>query len=172
MQLQRALLPQILPTIRDFEVASAYVAGAEGVDIGGDWYSVIGTDDDQFAFVVGDVSGRGLDAVAVMAHARFTLRAYLIDGDTPEVALEKCSHQFDITVDHHMTTALVGVGNARTGEIRVASAGHPLPLLISDDDTQFVSIPVGPPLGTGPASYSRRRSSCRTVHRSSPTPTD
>lgn len=153
VQLQRALLPQILPTIRDFDVASAYVAGAEGVDIGGDWYSLIGTDEDQFAFVVGDVSGRGVDAVAVMAHARFTLRAYLIDGDSPEVALEKCSHQFDITVDHHMTTALVGVGNARTGELRVASAGHPLPLLISGDDSQFVPIPVGPPLGTGPASY-------------------
>ena len=153
VQLQRALLPQTLPSIPGLEFASAYVAGADGVDIGGDWYSVIGTKDDEFAFVVGDVSGRGLDAVAVMAHARFTLRAYLIDGDTPEAALEKCSHQFDITVDHHMTTALVGIGNARTGEIRVASAGHPLPLLLSDDETHFVSIPVGPPLGTGPASY-------------------
>lgn len=153
VQLQRALLPQTLPSIPGLEFASAYVAGADGVDIGGDWYSVIGTEDDEFAFVVGDVSGRGVDAVAVMAHARFTLRAYLIDGDAPEVALEKCSRQFDITVDHHMTTALVGIGNARTGEIRVASAGHPLPLLVSDDDTHFVSIPVGPPLGTGPASY-------------------
>jgi serine phosphatase RsbU (regulator of sigma subunit) len=153
VQLQRALLPQTLPSIPGLEFASAYVAGADGVDIGGDWYSVIGTKDDEFAFVVGDVSGRGLDAVAVMAHARFTLRAYLIDGDSPEVALEKCSHQFDITVDLHMTTALVGVGNARTGEIRVASAGHPVPLLMSDDEAHFVAIPVGPPLGTGPASY-------------------
>lgn len=153
VQLQRALLPQVLPSIDGLEFASAYVAGAEGVDIGGDWYSLIGTEGDCFAFVVGDVSGRGLDAVAVMAHARFTLRAYLVDGDTPEVALEKCSHQFDITVDHHMTTALVGVGSASTGELRIASAGHPLPLLISGTDADFVSVPVGPPLGTGPASY-------------------
>ena len=60
------------------------MAGAQGVDIGGDWYSVIGVDDDRFAFVVGDVSGHGVDAVAVMAHARFTLRAYLVDGGSPQ----------------------------------------------------------------------------------------
>ncbi len=154
VQLQRALLPQVLPTLEGLEIASAYVAGADGVDIGGDWYSVVGTDGDHFAFVVGDVSGRGLDAVAVMAHARFTIRAYLIDGDSPEVALEKCSRQFDIAVDHHMTTVLVGTGNSRTGEMCVASAGHPLPLVLSDDGAQFVAVPVGPPLGTGPSTYS------------------
>jgi len=153
VRLQRALLPQVNPDIPQLEIASEYVAGAQGVDIGGDWYSVIGVDDDRFAFVVGDVSGHGVDAVAVMAHARFTLRAYLVDGDSPQRALEKCSRQFDIAVDDHMITAVAGIGNWRTGEIVLANAGHPPPLLVTADQADYVTIPVGPPLGVGPSSY-------------------
>jgi serine phosphatase RsbU (regulator of sigma subunit) len=153
VRLQRALLPQVIPDVPHTEIASEYVAGAQGVDIGGDWYSVIDVDDDQFAFVVGDVSGHGVDAVAVMAHARFTLRAYLVDGDSPQLALEKSSRQFDISIDDHLITAIVGIGNWRTGEIVLANAGHPPPLLVTADRIDYVSTAVGPPLGIGPTSY-------------------
>jgi hypothetical protein len=68
--LQRALLPQSNPDIPDLEVASRYIAGVDGVDIGGDWYSCNALDDRHFAFVVGDVSGRGLSAATVMAQLR------------------------------------------------------------------------------------------------------
>ena len=44
------------------EVAVQYVPGAKGMEIGGDWYSIIPTEEGRFAFVVGDVSGRGLSA--------------------------------------------------------------------------------------------------------------
>ena len=59
--LQRALLPQSNPSIPNLEIASRYVAGADGVDIGGDWYSLIPVDEQRFAFAVGDVSGRGIE---------------------------------------------------------------------------------------------------------------
>ncbi len=153
VSLQRALLPHVNPDVPNFELASRYVAGARGLDIGGDWYSIIGIDGGKFAFVVGDVSGRGVDAVAVMAQARFTVRAYLIDGDDPSTALEKSAPQFDIVTDGHMTTVLVGVGDARTGEIKVASAGHLPPVLLTDDGPSFVDVPAGRPLGTGVDRY-------------------
>ena len=106
-----------------------------------------------FAFVVGDVSGSGMDAVAEMARARFTLRAYLFDGDGPATALEKCARQFDVTTDGHIVTVLVGVGNRRTGEVTVANAGHPLPLLVADPEASFVPMTVGLPLGAGLGTY-------------------
>ena len=149
VRLQRALLPQVNPGLPGIEISTEYVAGAQGVDIGGDWYSAIAVGEESFAFVVGDVSGNGVDAVAEMARARFTLRAYLIDGDGPATALEKCSRQFDVAHDGHIITALVGVGNWRTGEVTVANAGHPLPLLVSDAGASFVTMPVGLPLGAG-----------------------
>lgn len=154
VRLQRALLPPSKPVIPEWQIASEYVAGAKGVDIGGDWWSIVRLDEDRFAFVVGDVSGHGIDAVAVMARARFTLRAYLLDGQAPNVALEKCSRQFDISVDGHMATVLVGVGNRETGEVTLANAGHPPPLLLSArGDGEFLHVPIGPPLGTGFGSY-------------------
>jgi serine phosphatase RsbU (regulator of sigma subunit) len=151
-RLQRALLPHAHPEIADLEIASRYVAGALGTEIGGDWYSVVALDDHRFGFVVGDVSGRGVDTVAVMAQARFTIRAYLLDGNDPAAALEKCSHQFDIATDGHLTTVITGIGDVRTGEVTIANAGHPLPLLVNGS-IQPVDVPPGRPLGTGPARY-------------------
>ena len=153
VRLQRALLPHVNPGIPGMEISTEYVAGAQGIDIGGDWYSAIAVDEETFAFVVGDVSGNGVDAVAEMARARFTLRAYLFDGDGPATALEKCSRQFDVTTDGHLVTVLVGVGNWRTGEVRVANAGHPLPLLIAGPEASFVPMNVGLPLGAGVGAY-------------------
>jgi serine phosphatase RsbU (regulator of sigma subunit) len=152
-RLQRALLPSVIPSIERLEIAADYVAGAQGVDIGGDWYSIVDLHEGHFAFVIGDVSGRGVDAVAVMAQARFTLRAYLLQGDTAATALEKCSRQFDVSVDGHIVTTVVGVGDWRTGEVTIASAGHPPPLLVGDDDIRFVELSPGPPLGTGPTTF-------------------
>ena len=53
------------------------------MEIGGDWYSFIPIDDGRFAFVVGDVSGRGLNAATVMAALRFTIRTYALEGYSP-----------------------------------------------------------------------------------------
>ncbi len=153
LRLQRALLPHVIPQIPELEIASSYVAGTDGIEIGGDWYSIVAIGEDHFGFVVGDVSGKGVDTVAEMARARFTLRAYLLDGNTPAEALEKCSSQFDIAVDEHIVTVIVGLGTWATGEIVVANAGHPLPLLMTDDGSEYVAMPVGPPLGVGESPY-------------------
>lgn len=154
VRLQRALLPRTLPQLPGFDVAATYVAGAQGIDIGGDWYSVVDAGGEEFAFVVGDVSGHGIDAVAEMARARFTIRAYLMDGDGPAAALEKCSRQFDIAVDGHMVTVLAGTGNWRTGQLTLASAGHPAPLSVSADGaTRFLPVRTGPPLGAGVTAF-------------------
>lgn len=152
-RLQRALLPPKIPRVPQVEVAVAYVAGDAGVAIGGDWYSFVALDPDHYGFVVGDVSGRGIDAVAVMARARFTLRAYLLRGDPPEVALSASSHHFDINADDHIATTIVGIGNWRTGEVSVANAGHCRPLIVGSQGARFADVATGPPLGTGPFAY-------------------
>ena len=151
--LQRALLPQFNPEVPALEIATRYVAGASGVDVGGDWYSFISIDDDHFAFAVGDVSGRGLSAATIMARLRFTIRAYLFEGHSPDDVLEMCSRQLDIMEDGHLATILVGVGNLATREVTIASAGHPNPLIISASHWEYATAPVGIPLGIELATY-------------------
>ncbi len=151
--LQRALLPQRNPPVPNLEVATRYLAGANGVEIGGDWFSLIEIDEHRFAFVVGDVSGRGVEAAAIMARLRFTIRAYLIEGHPPDVVLEMCSHQLSVTRDGHLATALVGMGDTNSGVLILANAGHLNPLQVSGTTAAFVRTDVGLPLGVAPARY-------------------
>ncbi len=151
--LQRALLPQSNPDIPGLEIASRYIAGTDGVEIGGDWYGCVALDDHRFGFVVGDVSGRGLSAATVMARLRFTIRAYLLEGHPPDVVLGMCSGQLDLDQDGHFSTALVGVGDLVSGEVTLASAGHPGPLVLSPSGSQYMDLVTGLPLGIEPSSY-------------------
>lgn len=151
--LQQALLPQRNPPIVNLEVASRYLAGANGVDIGGDWFSIIDLDEHHFAFAVGDVSGKGVGAAAIMARLRFTVRAYLMEGHSPDVVLGMCSRQLNVNRDGHLATVLVGTGDVDSGVITMASAGHLDPLVASGGSADFVRTTVGLPLGVAPAEY-------------------
>src|SRR5690606_17636139 len=68
--LQRSVLPDRLPELEGLELQARYETGTEGLDIGGDWYDVIALEDGRVAVVVGDVSGRGVEAGRVMASLR------------------------------------------------------------------------------------------------------
>jgi serine phosphatase RsbU (regulator of sigma subunit) len=145
--LQRALVPESEEGIPGLITATRYVAGGLGVDVGGDWYGVIDIDGDRFGFAVGDVSGRGVEAAAIMARLRFTLRAYLAEGHTPEDALRMCNGQLDIERDGHFATVLVGVGRVGESKLTIANAGHLNPVLVSKGSARFVETVVGPPIG-------------------------
>ncbi len=151
--LQRALLPQALPSIPGVGVAARYQPGARGVDIGGDWYSVMYLGDGQFVFVVGDVSGRGLAAASIMARLRFTVRAHAMDGDPPELILDKCNRQLTVDADGHFATVLVGVGDLNRQELVIANAGHLPPYLSSQEQVGFVATQPGLPVGVSDYRY-------------------
>lgn len=146
--LQRALLPEKEPEVPGLATASRYVAGSVGVDIGGDWYGLVRLDNDRFAFVVGDVSGRGVEAAAIMARLRFTLLAYLIEGHAPDTALTMGASHISIEQDGHFATALVGVGSVRHRTISIANAGHLAPIVVRGGHAWQIDAPCGPPLGT------------------------
>ena len=151
--LQHALLPRTNPYVPGLQIASRYLAGARGIDIGGDWYSVVVVDDRHVAFVVGDVSGRGISAATVMARMRFTMRAYLLEGHPPAAVLGMCAPQLDVVEDGHFATVLVGVVDLQTHDVVLANAGHLEPLLITEGRVRAVATDVGLPLGIVPGPY-------------------
>ena len=149
LTLQRSLLPRALPTIEGVEFAARYIPGESGIEVGGDWYSAIAIDDHRFAFVVGDVSGRGLAAATIMAGLRYTIRAYAAIGYSPERILQMAAKEINIDTDRHFATVLVGVVDNDRREITMANAGHLPALVLSDGRSEFVEVPVGVPLGVG-----------------------
>ena len=151
--LQRALLPQRNPVVPNLEIGSRFLAGADGVEIGGDWFSLTDIDERHFAFAVGDVSGKGVDAAAIMARLRFTIRAYLTEGHPPDVVLEMCSRQLSVNRDGHIATVLIGVGDTESGVVTMANAGHLNPLQVAGTTASFLRTDVGLPLGVSSGPY-------------------
>ena len=153
LTLQRSLLPKALPTIDGVEFAARYIPGESGIEVGGDWYSAIAIDDHRFAFVVGDVSGRGLAAATIMAGLRYTIRAYASLGYSPARILEMAAKEISIGSDGHFATVLVGLVDNDRREITMANAGHLPALLLNSEQSEFVEAPVGVPLGVGAPAY-------------------
>jgi serine phosphatase RsbU (regulator of sigma subunit) len=90
----------------------------------------------RFVFIVGDVSGRGVRAAAVMASLQFAGRAYAQEGYCPAMILERLSRSVDIERDAHFATVLCGVADVTAHTMLLASAGHlpPLDVLIAYTD--------------------------------------
>ena len=129
--LQRALLPPHLPQIAGLELAASYRAAGEGNEVGGDFYDVFQQGDGSWALVVGDVCGKGPQAAAVTALARYTLRAHAVAGLRPSYQLARLN---DALLRQHapgfVTVALARLElHERGAHVELATAGHPLPIL-------------------------------------------
>lgn len=148
--LQRSLVPNKLPVLEGLQLAGRYVPGDGGAS--GDWYDVFPLPGGRVGIVMGDVAGHGLGASVVMGRLRSALRAYALEYDDPAEVL----HRLDSKICHFepgaMATAIYAVSEPPFNEVRMASAGHLLPVLAGPDlESAQVTIPVGMPLGVQPS---------------------
>jgi serine phosphatase RsbU (regulator of sigma subunit) len=152
--LQQSLLPEALPRVDGIESAVRYVAGTEGIEIGGDWYDVVPLGDGCMIVVIGDVSGRGLRAATIMASLRYAVRAYTADEHDPAELLAKVSRLLSVRHDEHFATLLCALVDVGSRTITIANAGHPDPLLVHAGGAEFVRTESGLPIGvTNPSTY-------------------
>jgi Stage II sporulation protein E (SpoIIE) len=145
--LQQALLPQTLPEIEGMDVAARYLPGSRGMDIGGDWYDFVVLDKGRFVFIVGDVSGRGVAAAAVMGSLRFSSRGFALERHPPSEILTQLRKTLDLTADGHFATVLCGLVDVERHEVTLANAGHLPPVLVSGDGAEILAVPPAAPIG-------------------------
>jgi PAS domain S-box-containing protein len=148
--LQRSLLPPDLPSIPGVEVAARYLAAGEGIEVGGDFYDCFATGRGDWALVIGDVCGKGPEAAAVTALARHTLRASVMHNPQPrDVLLELNEALLRGGLDYRFCTVLYASLTPRAGRViaRVATGGHPLPLVLRADGRVDVAGSPGTLLG-------------------------
>lgn len=149
--LQHSLLPEQLPQVSGMEIAARYSPGAQGVDIGGDWYDVVEVGHDRFVFIVGDVSGRGVKAASVMASLRFASRGFALEGHRPAEILGSLTRLLDVGSDAHFATVLCGLVDVGRHEVTLANAGHLPPLLRAGGSTTVLEAPPMAPIGVATA---------------------
>ena len=87
--LQRSLLPPPLPKVDGVEFGAEYVPTGEGVEVGGDFYDVVPLSDRRWLVVVGDVSGKGVQAATVTGLVRDVTRVLVRDGRPLPETLER-----------------------------------------------------------------------------------
>ncbi len=134
--LQASLLPPHLPEIFGLEVAARYRPAEDGVEVVGDFYDLFDVGDDGWGVVIGDVCGKGPEAAALTALARYTVRAAAIRERRPsrvlgllsEAVLHEdskerfCTAAYARVVPHHDRVTL-----------ELSCGGHPSPLLLRSD---------------------------------------
>lgn len=148
--LQRSLLPDALPPSAAIMVASRYLPGASGTEIGGDWYDLVALPDGRLGLIVGDVMGRGIPAAAVMAQLRAAVRAYALEGHGPAALLTRLELVVGALGEGQITTCLYGVLDPATRKLTLASAGHLPPVVIRPDGgARFPALDPNLPLGAG-----------------------
>jgi PAS domain S-box-containing protein len=136
-KLQESLLPPSLPEIPGLQVAVRYRAAGEGTEVGGDFYDVFPTGDGSWAAVIGDVCGKGADAAGVTGLARHTIRAVAMQERSPAIILDRLNQALlNDETDRFCTVCVVRFeppASGRAAKLTIASAGHPLPLVITGD---------------------------------------
>jgi PAS domain S-box-containing protein len=135
--LQRSLLPTSLPEIPQLDVATSYRPAAQGTEVGGDFYDLFQSPD-GWCLMIGDVSGKGVEAAAVTALTRYTVRTAALNSPRPKDVLEVLNQAMleQLPEDRYCTIAYGTMQlNGREATLQIACAGHPPPLILRVDGT-------------------------------------
>ncbi len=116
-------------------------------EISGDFYDYFDLPDGRIGFLIGDVSGKGLDAALLMVRVASLLRWVGKDGTPPAEWLWKVNEELcQTSLDGRFVCALVGQCDRHADRIEFAAAGFPPAMLYRDGEfTEFLS--GGAPLG-------------------------
>jgi serine phosphatase RsbU (regulator of sigma subunit)/PAS domain-containing protein len=131
--LQKSLLPPQLPDIAGAEIAARYHPVAEGAEVGGDFYDVFAAGPRSWGLVLGDVSGKGVEAATVTSLARHTLRTATMATQQPSQILSMLNAALlEQTEPDAFCTAVYALIEPRFGRVNltVSCGGHPLPYVV------------------------------------------
>jgi hypothetical protein len=133
-----------------------YRAAAAELQVGGDWYDVIGLDDGRAMFVVGDAVGHNLSATTAMGQLRSAIRATAPYVPDPAALLTRADVLAGQISGAECATVACVLLDPATGQLSYATAGHP-PILVvhASGGTTYLDGGRGLPLGV--AGATRRR---------------
>ncbi len=145
--IQQTLLPRDVPQLAGWQV-DAYYQPARAV--GGDFYDFITFEDGRIAFIVADVTDKGVPAALVMATTRSILRAAAERLESPGAVLERTNNVLVQEIPPKMfVTCFIALLDPQTGHLRYANAGHDVPYHVTADGLAELRA-TGMPLGLMP----------------------
>jgi PAS domain S-box-containing protein len=145
---QRAMLPAELPTVPGGTLAAEYIAVADRIDVGGDWYDAFPLPDGRIALSIGDVVGHDQQAAAIMGQLRTTSRGYAVEEPDPGSVLARLNRLLALTYPTGtLVSAIVALYDPDAATLSWANAGHPHPLLAVPGRSSGPLVSADPILG-------------------------
>jgi sigma-B regulation protein RsbU (phosphoserine phosphatase) len=144
-EIQRQLLPTSVPEITGFELVGW---NRPARHVGGDYYNFIPLDGDRTAFLVADVTGKGMPA-ALMVSTLHSALHLLVDRQPLDAALVAVlnDHIWDASASNKFITLFLGVVQEGSATLRYVSAGHNPALVLRENGDITELAAAGMPLG-------------------------
>ena len=137
-QMQQMLIPSKLPKNSVYELASIY---KPHLGVGGDYFDFIAFDDENFAFCIADISGKGVAAALLMANFQAKFHDLINKRSPLDVFVKELNQSlYRITKGERFLTFFVAEFNTTTNELRYINAGHNPPLLVTSGDCKMLDI--------------------------------
>ena len=151
--IQIKALPSVFPAFPENSEFDIYAHMTPAKEVGGDFYDFFMTDERHLAFLMADVSDKGVPAALFMMSAKNLINYRAQEGGTPGQILTAANEQLCKNNQTKMfATVWMGILDLDTGVITCANAGHERPA-VSDKDGGFSLIPKddhGPAIGVLP----------------------
>ena len=126
-QIQLSALPTNFPTSEEFNIYAQMIAAKE---VGGDFYDFYKLSDTTVAFLVADVSGKGIPAAMFMMTAKTIIKDLAESGMSVNDIFTKANAKLCENNESGMfVTAWMGILDIPSGKMQFANAGHNPPLL-------------------------------------------
>ena len=148
-EVQRKLLPKQLPVIEGFKLGVHYETSRYA---GGDYYDIIELPDNCWGFLIADAEGHSAPAAVLMAMTCALFRSYPGSAADPAAVIHYLNEHLCKVADPSFMTALYAFYDANAHTMRVARAGHPLPMVFRNSDQKAIEFPCPGvyPLGIEP----------------------
>ncbi|MCD7981470.1 MAG: SpoIIE family protein phosphatase [Clostridiales bacterium] len=129
-EIQYSSLPGIFPPYTDCIQFDLFASMNTAKEVGGDFYDFYFAGEDRLAFLVADVSGKGIPAAMFMMRAKTLIKGFAESGmEVDEVFTEANTRLCENNEANMFVTAWLGVLDLKTGIVEYVNAGHNPPLV-------------------------------------------
>jgi len=130
-EIQKKILPAKDPEFENLSVTSVFIPAFE---VGGDYYDYFQISKNKFAFIIADVSGKGISAAFIMAEVKGIFNSLSRMIESPKDILIKANEILQQTLNKkNFVSALYGIIDLDKEVIRFARAGHCPALLVREN---------------------------------------
>jgi len=123
--LQEALLtvPKNIPGLA---YGTLYRSATDTARVGGDFYDIFEIEHGKVGIIIGDVSGKGIEAAALTSIVKNAIKAHTYENETPAIVMAKTNElAIKTSPANTFVTLFFGILDVATGSLVYCSAGHP-----------------------------------------------